>query len=410
MSIFDIFKKKTNAKTGNLTIAPVNFGGSATNSDWGSNILYGSDIVVQSIRCKANEFKKLQPRHVRYNGDGSVTNVWGNIQKLLNEPNEYMTQSDFLEKVTILLELNKNVYIYPTYHYDEMGTKIYDGLYPLKPSFVEMLKDDTGNLYYQFTFASGYNPVIRASEIIHWKKDYGVDDYFGGNGPKDAYNLNQSVKYYNSLLQSIGKALNASYQVKGILKVNSMLSDEKIEKERNAFVTTLKNNESGIMVTDYKTEYTDMKTDVKLVDADTIKFMYENILRANGTSLAILSGDYTKAQKEAYYEHALEADIKSLGEAFTKCLFNDREKSFGNTVLFYPSAINFMSMTEKLSFAQLASPSGIMLKDEIRHLFGFAPMPNGMGQTISQGYNTLIDVNDNTKNDAKKAGEDNGEK
>lgn len=403
MSIFDIFKKKqATAKAGNLTIAPVNFGGSATNSDWGSNILYGSDIVVQSIRCKANEFKKLRPRHVRRLNNGEVQTVWGSIQRLLDEPNEYMTQSDFLEKITILLELNKNVYIYPSYHYDEKGNKTYDGLYPLKPSFVEMLKDESGKLYYQFTFSSGYNPVIQANEVIHWKKDYGVDDYFGGNGPKDAYNLNQSVKYYNSLLQSIGKALNASYQVKGILKVNSMLSDEKIEKERNAFVQTLKNNESGIMVTDYKTEYTDMKTDVKLVDADTIKFMYENILRANGTSLAILSGDYSKAQKEAYYEHALEADIKSLGEVFTKCLFNDREKSFGNNVLFYPSAINFMSMSEKLSFANLAMPSGAMLKDEFRELFGFAPMPNNMGQTISQGYNTLIDVNNNNDKNTDK--------
>lgn len=401
MSIFDIFKKKQQNRA-NLTIAPVNFGGSATSCDWGSNILYGSDIVVQSIRCKSNEFKKLRPRHVRKTTAGDITTVYGDIQRLLDEPNEFMTQSDFLEKITILLELNKNVYIYPTYHYDTMGNKVYDGLYPLKPSNVEMLKDSTGDLFYQFTFASGYNPVIKANEIIHWKKDYGVDDYFGGNGAKDAWNLNQSIKYYNSLLQSIGKALNASYQVKGILKVNSMLSDEKIEKERNAFVQTLKNNESGIMVTDYKTDYTDMKSDVKLVDAETIKFMYENILRANGTSLAILSGDYTKAQKEAYYEHALEADIKSLGEAFTKCLFNSREKSFGNSIVFYPSAINFMSMSEKLSFAQLASPSGIMLKDEIRDLFGFAPMPNGMGQTISQGYNTLIDVNDNTKNEGEK--------
>lgn len=406
MSLFDIFKKKDKAtQKGNFTIAPVSFNSSPVFSDWGSNFLYGSDIVVQSIRCKANEFKKLHPKHVRRQDNGENTNVWSSIQRMLDNPNEYMTQSDFLEKITILLELNKNVYIYPLYHYDDMGNKIFDGLYPLKPSTVEMLQDKAGTLYYQFTFANGYNPIIEARDIIHWKKDYGVNDYFGGNGSKDVQNLNQSISYYNSLLQSIGKALNASYQVKGILKVNSMLSDEKIQKERDNFITTLKNTDSGIMVTDYKTEYTDMKTDVKLVDADTIKFMYENILRANGTSLAILSGDYTKSQKEAYYEHALEADIKSLGEAFTKCLFTEREKSFGNKILFYPSAINFMSMSDKLSFAQLAVPSGSMLKDEFRELFGFSPMPNGLGQTISQGYNTIIDVDQN-KDDNKSDNEE----
>lgn len=396
MSIFSVFKKKEKIPIGNFSLAPVNMGGSPVSSNWGTDTLYGSDIVAQSIRCKANEFKKLRPRHVKRTDTGETLNVWGNIQKILDNPNEYMTQSDFLEKITILLELNKNVYIYPLYHYDDMGSKVYEGLYPLKPSTVTILQDVVGSYFYQFTFANGYNPIIEQSEVIHWKKDYGINDWFGGNGATDAYNLSKSVNYYNSLLQSIGKALDASYQINGILKVNSMLSDEKIQKERDAFTALLKNNDSGIMVTDYKTEYTDMKKDVKLVDTDTIKFMYENILRANGTSLAILSGDYTKAQKEAYYEHALEADIKSLGEAFTKCLFTDRERSFGNTILFYPSMINFMSMSDKLAYAQLAVPSGSMLKDEFRELFGFSPMPNGMGQVISQGYNTLIDVNDDS--------------
>ena len=398
MSILDVFRKKGRSPdAGNLTLAPVNFGSSAVSGDWGGEQLYGSDIVVQSIRCKANEFKKLQPRHIRRSDKGDVEGVWGNIQRLLDEPNEYMTQSEFLEKITILLELNKNVYIYPTYHYSDMGEKVYDGLYPLKPSTVEVLVDRTGGMYYKFAFANGYNPTIPIEDIIHWKKDYGVDDYFGGNGSRDAWNLNQSVKYYNSLLQSIGKALNASYQVNGILKVNSMMSDEKIAKEREAFVSMLRNNESGLMVTDYKTEYIDMKKDVKLVDTDTIKFMYENILRASGTPLAILSGDYTKTQKEAYYEHALESDIKGLGEAFTKRMFTAREKSFGNRILFYPSAIEFMTTQEKLSFSQIAVPSGSMMKDEFREMFGLPPMPNEMGRTIAQGYNTLIDVDSGSK-------------
>lgn len=62
---------------------------------------------------------------------------------------------------------------------------------------------------------------------------------------------------------------------------------------------------------------------------------YDTILRANGCSLAILNGDYTKAQKEAYYEHALEADIKGLGQAMSRVLFTEREAAFGNEIILY---------------------------------------------------------------------------
>ena len=101
-----------------------------------------------------------------------------------------------------------------------------------------------------------------------------------------------------------------------------------------------------------KSEYTPMPRDVKLVDDGTLKFFYDAILRANGTSLAILNGDYTKAQKEAYYEHALEADIKSLGQAMSKVMFSDRESSFGNEIVLYPNDIAFMSMENKLAALQ----------------------------------------------------------
>lgn len=54
MSIFDFFKKEKGAQT--LHFAPTQTGRTPFYSDFGSNI-YASDIVVQSIRCKANEFK-----------------------------------------------------------------------------------------------------------------------------------------------------------------------------------------------------------------------------------------------------------------------------------------------------------------------------------------------------------------
>lgn len=394
MGFFDFLKKKE-SKQG-LAYAPTMGGNIPFYSSFGDSV-YASDIVVQSIRCKANEFKKLQPRHIRVVDGAQATITDSSVSKVLKRPNEYMTTADFLEKITILLELNKNAFIYPEYYIANSGKKFYTGLYPLKPSSVEYLADDKGKLYIHFRFANGYETTLPNDSVIHWRKDYGVNDYFGGGmfGGDDNSGLMTMLKRYDQLTQGIAKALEISCSINGLVKYNTYHGDEKLEAERVKFEEALKSNNSGILFTDLSTEYTPIQRDVKLVDGETLKFFYDTILRANGTSLAILNGDYTKAQKEAYYEHALEADIKSLGQAFSRVLFSDTEVSFGNEIVFYPNDISFMSMENKISALQTGLPAGIFTKDEARELLGYPPLPDGQGNVIPQGYNALLDKNNN---------------
>ena len=400
MALLDFFKKKkpehNPTQSPRYIYAPTMSGGVPFYSAFGDN-LYASDIVVQSIRCKANEFKKLDPRHIR-TIDGKQTVITdSSIARILRRPNEYMTTADFLEKITILLELNKNVYIYPAYYITKGGEKYYTGLYPLKPDNVTYLVDSSGKYFIKLHFVNGYETILPREDIIHWRKDYGVNDYFGGSlsGGNDDRGLLRAVREYDKLCQSIAKAVECSCKINGIVRYNTYMSDEKQEAERIAFEERLAQNESGILFSDLKTEYTHLPRDVKIVDAETLKFYYDTILRASGTSLAILNGDYTKTQKEAYYEHALEADIKALGQAVSICLFSDREASFGNEVMFYPNQIVFMSMENKIAALQAGLPAGLFMKDEARELLGYAPLPNGQGQVIAQGYNSLLDENNN---------------
>lgn len=371
-------------------------GGAPFYTSFGDNV-YASDIVMQSIRCKANEFKKLEPRHIRNTADGRTVMTDTSVARILKRPNEYMTIADFLEKITILLELNKNVFIYPTYYVTKGGEKSYTAMYPLKPATVEYLSNDKNELFIHMRFANGYEITLPANEVIHWRKDYGVNDYFGGRmfGGNDNAGLLTMLERYDQLTQSIAKALECSCQINGIVKYNSYVDEEKTKAARQQFEEDLKSNKSGILFADLKTEYVPMPRDVKLVDAETLKFFYETILRANGTSLAILNGDYTKAQKEAYYEHALEADIKGLGQAMSRILFSDREMSYGNEIILYPSDISFMSMENKISALTVGLPAGIFTKDEARELLGYPPLPNGAGKAVPQGYNNLLDDSNN---------------
>ena len=388
MGFFDFLKPKKEKQSG-LTHAPTMTGGLPFYSPFGESV-YASDIVVQSIRCKANEFKKLDPRHIRDSGGKQQTITDSSIARVLKRPNSFMTTADFLEKITILLELNKNVFIYPAFYVTQGGERFYTGLYPLKPSAVEYLQDESGKLFLHLEFANGYEVTLPADSVIHWRKDYGVNDYFGGNafGGDDNTGLLTMLKRYDMLTQGIAKALECSCQINGIAKLNTYASDENQKQKEIEFQTKIQNNESGILFTDSKIEYTQLPRDVKLVDAETLKFFYDTILRANGTSLAILNGDYTKQQKEAYHEHALEADIKSLGQAMSRILFTDREAAFGNEIVLYANEINFMSMENKIAYMQVAVPAGALSVNQILKMGGFPPIEGG-DDIRPRGYNEL---------------------
>lgn len=397
MGFLDFWRKKEKPK--GLVYAPTNNGNAPFYTSFGENV-YASDIIVQSIRCKANEFKKLDPRHIRTtNGAQAVVND-SSIARVLKRPNAYMTTADFLEKITILLELNKNVFIYPTFYKTKGGERFYTGLYPLKPSEVQYMTNDKDELYLQMRFPNGYETTLPADSVIHWRKDYGVNDYFGGSmfGGNDSAGLLTMLQRYDQLTQSISKALECSCQVNSVLKVNTYSETDALKKKREQFEADIKANKSGLLVIDLSSEFQNIPRDVKLVDAETLKFFYDTILRANGTSLAILNGDYTKTQKEAYYEHALEADIKGLGQAMSRVIFSDRETSFGNEIVLYPNAITFMSMENKLAALQTGLPAGIFTKNEARELLGYAPIEGG--DVMPRGYNevdekTPTEVNNN---------------
>lgn len=396
MGLFDFLKKKPQTERNGMTHAPTMSGGTPFYSAFGDD-LYASDIVVQSIRCKANEFKKLEPRHIRITNGTQAVITDSSIAKVLRRPNEYMTTADFLEKITILHELNKNVFIYPQYYMTKGRERYYTGLYPLKPATATYLIDANGKYFLKLGFANGYEATLPADEVIHWRKDYGLNDYFGGSayGGNDSRGLMRSIREYDKLCQSIAKAVECSCQINGIVKVNTYMSTEQQEAARLDFTERLANNKSGILFEDSKTEYTHLPRDVKLVDAETLKFYHDTILRANGTSLAILNGDYTKTQKEAYYEHALEADIKSLGQAMSRCIFSDREESYGNEVALYPNDIAFMSMENKIAALQAGLPAGIFTKNEARELLGYPPIDGG--DVMPRGYNEIDSTTDDVE-------------
>ena len=118
---------------------------------------------------------------------------------------------------------------------------------------------------------------------------------------------------------------------------------------------------------------------IQLVDDPTLKFIDEKILRNWGVPHCILTGDYTKSQYEAFYQKTLEPYVITISQAFTKTLFTDRERSYGNKILFYPKDLVFMSTAETLEMIRLLGDSGAMYENEKRVAMGMRPLPELQG-------------------------------
>lgn len=353
-------------------------------SQFGTDI-YASDVVQQAVKCIVDEMKKLNPTHVRYNGNDPVP-VNGNIQKVLNNPNQLMTTSEFLEKTVWLLLLNYNVFILPTYYVwtDTDGTekRYYTGLYPLKPTQVDFIEDGADQLYVKMRFENNFETTIKYDNLIHIRYNFSVNEYMGGDvsGQPDHGPLLKTLELNATLLQGIAKAMKASYAINGVIKYNTMLDDGKTEIALKELETKLQNSESGFLPLDLKAEFTPLERKVELVDEPTLKFIDEKILRNWGVPLPILTGDYTKAQYEAFYQKTLEPLIISISQAFTKKLFTDGQKSFGNVIKLYPKDLIFMTMDQTLEMVKMLSNTGGLYENEKRAAFGLAPLPELEGK------------------------------
>lgn len=392
-----IFDKLFHRIPKDRTIAPTLNGYLPMFPQFGTNI-YASDVVQQALKCIVDEIKKLNPTHVRVK-DGDSVPVISTIQDVLNDPNPLMTTSEFLEKVTWLLLLNYNAFIVPIYRTwkdEKTGQEVryYEELYPVKPQEVDFIQDMSGKLFVHFWFMNGFDTTIPYDDVIHIKLNYSVNDYMGGNevGQPDNGALLETLQLNDTLLKGVAKAMNASYAINGIIKINTLLDAGKTEAALREFEQKLRDSQSGFLPIDLKSDVIPFERKSNMVDEATLKFVDEKILRNFGVPLAILTGDYTKAQYEAFYQKTLEPKIIAISQAFTKKLFTAREKAFGNRISLYPKDLIFMTVDQTLQMINSLAPTGGMFENEKRTALGLRPLPELAGKRFMSL--NWIDAND----------------
>ncbi|WP_289449772.1 phage portal protein [Lysinibacillus sphaericus] len=397
LALKDLFKKFTST-SGNSEMQQAKMlnGYSPIFSQFGEDV-FASDVVQMCVDVIATECSKLQPKHIRIGNNGMQHVVKSSINRLFKfSPNEIMTTRDFLEKVIWLLYTNYNAFIYPMYELKDDGrgnqTREYTGFYPLNPTGITFLQDQSNRLFVEMAFGNGDKYTLAYSDVIHLRKKFSSNDIMGGGtfGTPDNRALLKVLSINDSLLQGLEKGVKASLSIRGIIKINTMLETEDQKKERQRFEQNIADAKSGIVPIDMKSDYIPLNSDPKLVDKETLDFLEQKVLRHYGVSLPILTGDFDDEQYQAFYEKTLEPLLISLGQAFSKTIFTTRELDVGNEIIFYQREMMYLSTSAKMNLLKTAGEQGLLSDNQKLALLGYPPIDGGERRTQSLNY---IDVN-----------------
>lgn len=385
----NLFKGKNKSK--GMTVAETMTGYTPQFSAFGNDI-NASDIVLESIRLKADYFSKLTPRYIKTTDGVQVQIADHSIAKVLRNPNPYMTTADFLYKACYLREVNESVFIYPDYFMTRGGERKYTGMYILQPYSWRYYEYSDGTLAVGFFFnGDNSNEVIfDYSELIHWRKHYEGLDYDGGGKDKSKGDLLNTLQAYRQICESIAEAAKCACYFDGILKVNAFTQDEEnIKKIRDNFVRDLRLGKMGVAVLDNGADWQDIKRSLAFVDEKTMSHFVDKIIYHTGVSKAMLSGDFTSAQETAFINRNIEPSAITFAQAMTKCFFSQWQQSNGSEIRIRPDALDNMSIEEANATMAATGAAGVWSKNEIRRMYGAPPIEGG--DVYPRGYNNLDD-------------------
>jgi HK97 family phage portal protein len=256
------------------------------------------------------------------------------------------------------------------------------GLYPLNPTKVEIKQDLNESIFLEMEFGEGVSYTLPYETMIHLKRLYKKHELFGGDGAISNHRqLLKSINTNENLITGLENALQSSFQIRGLLKMNAMLSEKDKQKQKELFDEGLKSNSakngSSIIPIDLKSDYVPLSTDPKLVDMDTLNFVQSKILNYFGVSEAILNSEYDENEYNSFYENTLEPLTIFLSNAFTKALLNKKELLDGQQVMFYGERLNYASWTSKITAIEKLMGLGIFTINESRGVLGYPPIEDG---------------------------------
>lgn len=342
-------------------------------TNW-NGAIYESLIVRASIDARARHISKLKVETY-----GTANPSLQSKMKLA--PNQWQTWSQFLYRVSSILDVYSNCIITPVF--DEYMT--ITGYYPVLPTRCEVI-DYKGEPWLRYKFSNGQVGAVEFKKCAILTRHQLRNDFFGE--PNNA--LDETMKLLHIQREGVEEAVKNTSTFRFMARLNNFATDEDIRKEANRFSREnfATDSESGGFLL-FPNKYTDIKQiDVKpyTVDADQLKLIYANVYNYFGVNEDILQSKAIGDSWSAFYESCVESFAIQFSETMTKAMFSERERAQGSGLIATSNRLQFMSNSDKLTISSTMLDRGVMSINEIRDIWNLAPVEDGDRRIIRGEY------------------------
>lgn len=369
MGLFDrLFGKRPKVKGQYETFRMLN-GYTPTFTTRGGGV-YESELIRAAINARATQMSKLR------------VEIYGSARpalqtKLKHAPNEWQTWSQFLYRLSTILDVHNTAFITPVY--DQYGQP--SGIYAPLPSRCE-IAEYGGVPYLRYTFSSGEKCAIELMYCGIMTKYQYRDDFFGESNQA----LEPTMDLIHIQNQGIEEGVKSAATYRFMAQLSNFAKAEDVALERQRF--TKENlaadaNGGGLLL--FPNTYTNIKqVEVKpwVVDAEQMKAINNNVFQYFGVNEDLITNKTVGDSWAAFYEGAIEPFAIQFSEVMSKMLFTFRERSSGNYVIATANRLQYMSNADKLAVAAQMADRGLMTRNELREIFNLAPLKDEIGNTI----------------------------
>ena len=375
MGLFDIFLKNRPKKAENekqSTFRMLN-GYTPKFTTWGGEI-YESELIRSAINARATHISKL-----RVDLQGSARPALQS--KLLKAPNQFQTWSQFLYRVSTILDIHNTAFIVPVY--DQYGEP--SGIFCPLPNKTEIVQYGT-KPYLVYTFGWGERAAIELEYCGILTKFQYKSDFFGENN----HSLFPTMDLIHIQNQGIEEGVKSAATYRFWAQVNNFSKADDLAKERQRFSEEnfSKDAQGGglLLFPNTYQNINQVKSDPFVVQADEMKLIKDNVYQYFMVNEDILTNKAFGDAWSAFYEGAIEPFSIQFSEVLTKMLFTLREQSNGNRLMLTANRLQYMSNKDKLDVSSQLLDRGIISINDAREIWNMPPVDGGDVRIIRGEY------------------------
>ena len=374
MGLFDIFlKNRPKVNQERMQTFKMLNGYEPKFTSWGGEI-YESELVRAAINARAVHVSKL-----KFEIKGSAKPALQN--KLSKGPNQFQTWSQFLYRVSTILDVHNTAFIVPIY--DQYGEV--SGIFCPLPSRTEVVS--YGNKpYLRYEFGWGEKASIEMENCGILTKFQYKSDFFGETN----HALFPTMDLIHIQNQGIEEGVKSAATYRFYAQVNNFSKTEDLAKERQRFSEEnfSKDAKGGglLLFPNTYQNINQVKSDPYVVAADEMKMIKDNVYQYFMVNEDVLTNKAYGDAWLAFYEGAIEQFAIQFSEVMTKMLFTFREQGSGNMVMLTANRMMYLANKDKLSVSSDLLDRGVISINDVREMWNLPPVEGGDVRIIRGEY------------------------